>query len=322
VTNGTCPQIITRTWTATDACTNTVSRDQIITKCCRPSLITDTLRCTLLPTSCNTSNGIRLIYTQGDSCYKLNASNPGQFYYNAFATGSPGSNITFTVTLPYPFVTQGANPIEVYDSVGTTVNTSNGQQCLIPGNKTYAGSRQVVLTNYTSQVVGSTYTFDVTVTVPNTGFVFLAIHLDYGLKGISGFNKGGAGNDAVSCTNSATVLVKDLATYYFSVNGVVNDTNSTMSCNTFKKSPGTLLTAVKSTSLNPVPNCNGVLKDSKGVTLGTGVTDADGCCMINYKMTGKAATFTVTLTPPGGQGQTKTVTLKANGFIQSDFICP
>ena len=51
-------------------------------------------------------------------------------YYNVLYPATPGARLTFHVTLPYPWVTQGAKPIEVYD--GVTMNTSNGQTCLPP----------------------------------------------------------------------------------------------------------------------------------------------------------------------------------------------
>src|SRR5204863_7669867 len=89
------------------------------------TLITDSLRCTL------PNNQLRLIFTpdtQNAPCYKLTASNPGQFYFNFFYSGTPGHTEDFDVTLPYPWVTQGAKPVEVYD--GVTINTSGGQTCL------------------------------------------------------------------------------------------------------------------------------------------------------------------------------------------------
>jgi len=54
--------------------------------------------------------------------YRLQASNPGQFYYNAFYTGEPGSTFTMTIEVPYPFMTQeGAGvPIQVHDGTGLT----------------------------------------------------------------------------------------------------------------------------------------------------------------------------------------------------------
>jgi hypothetical protein len=235
-------------------------------------------------------------------------------------------------------VTQGANPIEVYDGV-TVSSGAGGATCLTPGKKILAGSTQVTLANYSPQAIvnplgsASTYTIPVTVTIPPSGNVFLAIHMDYGLKGSTGYTKGGVGgNDAMSCSSPTTPppLIPDIQTYNFSVAAASNDPDdphlsdvaSATSCNAFKKSPGTAGHVERSLSLNPVPNCNVVLKDSKGLALGNVLTDIDGVYMINYKWTGKAATFTVTLTPPGGTAQTKTITLKANGFIEVDFIVP
>src|SRR5207249_8513376 len=126
VVTGTCPKTITRTWTVTDRCNHRNICVQTITCCCGAGLITDTTRCTL-PAACSSSYpGILLNFTPG-SPYKLYASIPGQFYYNVFYTGTPRSPATFAITLPYPFVTQGANPIEIYD--GVTTSTSGGQTC-------------------------------------------------------------------------------------------------------------------------------------------------------------------------------------------------
>ena len=60
----------------------------------------------------------RLIFTpdmQMWPTYKLPASNPGQFYYNVFYVGTPGSTVNLNINIPYPFVTNGANPIQVHD---------------------------------------------------------------------------------------------------------------------------------------------------------------------------------------------------------------
>ena len=138
----------------------------------------------------------------------MTATNPGQFFYNVFSTGTPGTSQTFTITLPYPFVTQGANPIHAYSSV--TAQTVNGQTCLTPGSAFYVGSNQVVLSNYTGGTYQNanggnsvgTYTFDVTVTVPSSGFVYLNMHLDYGLKGSTGY--GNSNNNAVAFAFKST----------------------------------------------------------------------------------------------------------------------
>jgi hypothetical protein len=235
VVSGTCPKTIMRTWTAMDTCNYSNTCVQTITCCCGAGLITDTMRCTL-PAACSPSYpGIRLLFTPG-SPYKLNASVPGQFYYNVFYRGTPGSSATFTLTLPYPFVTQGANPIEVYD--GVTTASSGTQTCLQPGNKILAGSTQVTLASYGSspKVGGSFYTTNVTVIVPPSGNIFLAVHLDYGLKGGDGYLKGSLnGNDAYSAT---TLVVPDFQLYNFSVSGATTASATVQTCNWFNKNRG------------------------------------------------------------------------------------
>jgi len=54
-------------------------------------------------------------------------------------------------------------------------------------------------------------------------------------------------------------------------------------------------------------------------------TDADGWYMWQYKYTGKAATFTVKMTPPLPYAQTtqsQSVTLKSNGYVVVNFTVP
>jgi hypothetical protein len=227
------------------------------------------------------------------------------------------------VTLPYPWITQGANPIEVYD--GVTLKTSGGQTCLTPGKKVFAGSQQVTLSNYGSKpVMGvTTRTLNVTVTVPASGFVFLAIHLDYGLKGSTGYNRNSV-DDATACANTAAILVPNNQSYTFSVGGEANANSTVSSYNTFKKNPGTGGLAQSQTTTFSVPGATATLKDTKGTVLGTGVTDQDGWYLINYKANGKATTYYLTLTPPKGSGsaQTKAITLKANGYVEVDFTTP
>ena len=218
-------------------------------------------------------------------------------------------------------MTQDAKPIEVYD--GVTINTSGGQTCLMPGKKIFAGSQQVTLSNYVKPVMGvTTYSFDVTVSVPPTGFVFLAIHLDYGLKASTGYGQNGA-TDATAC-GSTGILVPNGQPYTFSVSGAAHDSSTVSSYNIFKKNPGTGGLAQSQTTTFSVPGATAALKDAKGTVLGTGVTDQDGWYLINYRATGKGTSYYLTLTPPKGAGaaQTQTISLKANGYVEADFTTP
>jgi len=322
VTSGASTRIITRTWSVTDCAGNQSRCVQTITVTDSPSegtLITDSLRCTL------PNNQLRLIFTQdlkNMPCYKLTASNPGQFYYNVFYSATPGSSATFHVSLPYPWVTQGARPIEVYD--GVTVQSSGSQTCLAPGNKISAGSQHVTLSNYGSNpVMGvTTYTLDVTVTVPATGFVFLAVHLDHGLKASTGYGQDAAG-DATACANTG-ILIPNNEPYTFSVGGAASGSATVSSYNAFKNDSVVRGAGQSQITTFSVAGATAVLKNAKGTVLDSEVSDQDGRCIFNYRYASKAATFYVTLIPPAGFGtaQTKAITLKPNGNVEVDFTTP
>jgi hypothetical protein len=57
------------------------------------------------------------------------------------------------------------------------------------------------------------------------------------------------------------------------------------------------------------------------LVVGTAITDEDGWYQIFYKHTGKPTIYTVTLSVEG-YTETTMITLKANGFVQVDFIVP
>jgi len=297
------------------------------------SIFTDTSRCIFDRDTNLAGQQFRNIFTQDAQnwpSYKMTATNPGQFFYNVFYTGNPGDSVTFNITLPYPFVTQGANPVHGYD--GLTTYTSDGFTCFTPGSEFFVSSQQVILSDYTNGTyenlpyptgdsVGTT-SFIVELTVPDSGFVFLAIHLDYGLKGSLGY--GNSNNNAVQFSSlpALVYLVPDLADHTFSVGGAQTASTTVENQNTFKKNPGvgglvlwTDLTAVQGATVT-------LIKDSTSAVVGTAITDDDGWYQIVYKHTGRAATFKVTLSNvPGKLGYTepKSVILKANAYVQVDF---
>ena len=300
----------------------TGQKASVTVQVCKPSLVTDSMLCTL------TNDQLKLIYTPDQSSgWKLGASNPGQFYYNVFYTGA--GNETITLTLPYPWITQGNVPIHAYSSVTANVN-SLGQTCLTPGSLLPNPPQSFV----TMQDYGVAYKFDdqthtVTVQVPPTptGFIYLNIHLDYGLKGTTGYAKGGSGNDAVSYTEQTKTLIPDLQQYTFSdtySSGFGLNSHTVTSVNAFKRDPGIGGMVFKSDGVTPASKIDVSISQITGgktanVT-GTVTTDEDGWYMWQYKWTGKAVDFTVK--PTKFPALVKTVTLKANGYLVVNFTLP
>jgi len=257
-------------------------------------------------------NQFRLIFTpdpSAPSSWKLNASNPGQFYYNAMYVG-PGEE-TLEIELPYPFVTQGANPVHLYASV-----TPELDGCYTPGDEIGSAKTLVALEDYALQQIGSTTVIEVELPSLAGHFAYVNVHLDYGLKKTPGYSKN-AGNDAVDAANLADVLIPDETDYEFSDS--VGGSDVAQSNNVFKRDPGFAGLVLDST-LEPVVGVKVEIRDSTGTLLKTVFTDADGWYMWQYKHTGKAATYTIAL--PDYPGQTQAVTLKSNQLVTVNFELP
>jgi hypothetical protein len=226
---------------------------------------------------------------------------------------SPTGTINFT--LPYPFVTQGATPIHVYSSV--TIQTVNGQTCLVPGTEIKNSTAGVTLASYTDtnhdNVVGfgDTATVSVSFSSP-TNFAYANIHVDYGLKGTTNYSKNST-NDAIDATSLA-IRIKDYQSYTFSETDGTPDSQTVSSRNTFKRDPG-IAGLVQTTTGDPRPGVAVEIWQGK-TKYATLTTDADGWYLWEYKWTGKAVTFTVKL-PQYGKSQD--VTLKSNGFVIVSF---
>jgi hypothetical protein len=330
--SGTCPKRVERRWTVSDGC-NEISHVQVIQ--CLPStrvVVTDSSLCTYDLDPTTGCKDFRLLFSPDGSkspLSKLNASNPGQTYFNLFYPGQPGSVVTLNLTIPYPYITRGAQPIHAYDSV-TVVPGSNGQECYIPGNGFFVDSTQVVLSDYRPQAMGSSTTVSVTLTVPASGFVYLNMHLDYGLKGTTGYAMGGvSGNDAVNPV-TRRIVIPDRGSYLFAFSdGTDSASDAICNINDFKKVTGIVgMIRAKSSSDDDresscqVDSCRILIKDAKGKLIATVKPDEDGWYSCGYKWSGRSTTLYIALDRKGEASQTRKVTIGANGYARVDFETP
>jgi hypothetical protein len=282
-----------------------------VTNTYRPGFVTSSSLCEFDVDETRPGNQFRLVYTPDNSTsiFKLNASNPGQYYYNVLHYNDPAvsGDESVTFTIPFPFVTQGANPVHVYTSFSTT--GSGDSLCMLPQDGTPFPIEPIVLTTYDPQTFGTTTTVTVTGLPPNTSYV--NIHLDYGLKRTTGYTR--AGTDGLDADGPIWDIFNFQA-YTFS-NGpslewIVESVNS------FKKNPGgggNVRTALD----EPIIGEQFQMFDSRGKQVGaTATSDEDGWYFINYKHTGKAAPFTIRWLRTG---QVKSITLRANGTSEANF---
>ena len=155
--------------------------------------------------------------------YKTNATNPGQFFYNAIVEeedgvvveGDSGPLTRVTMIIPWPFITQGAMPVHVYDAADIEVIGDEPTFCFRDefGNPPVGGtafpatitpldrkdgsfkSGSAYTVDCGTAVAGASYPpgvngqpgYDCAVTVefpmPASGRAYVNIHLDYGVKG-------------------------------------------------------------------------------------------------------------------------------------------
>jgi hypothetical protein len=254
----------------------------------------------------------KLIFTPDVPMYptysRLTASNPGQFSFNVFCDAQTG-NEEFDISIPFPFVTQGANPVHIYTGVSghAPAGTDITSQFTIDGIP-------VTLSSYTGT---GTFGDTASITITNTGYtgpLYITIHLDYGLKKIAGGYSKDTSNNAKANTGKSTYgSIFDNQEYTFSVSSLFSDDDIINNLNVFKNDPGIGGLVLDSYGY---PIVNAKVQIYQGKTLyGTAYTDADGWYMCNFKYTGKPTSFTVKTSGFADQ----TVTLKANGFLVINF---
>jgi len=302
------------------------------------SIVTSSSLCTFDYNSQVPGDQFRLLFTQdptAPSYYKLTASNPGQFFYNMFVVDPGTGKIKVDIYLPFPFVTQGATPIHAYSSA--TVTTYDGQTCIVPGEEVFNSKQRVNITDYKPMTFGSTT--KVTVEFDYSGFVYLNIHLDYGLKNSTGWIKMPStskygGDDAYNMKGPyAGLRVRNFDdknyTFSYFLYGDSGDAQNVSNENRFKKNPGVAGRVNYPNDFGGAPGVTVELYrvDSPGLKtfVMRNVTDDDGVFMIPYKHTGKAATFQVMVKDYlGVEHWSAAFTLKSNMFwwIVDPLIIP
>lgn len=240
------------------------------------------------------------------SSYKLFATNPGQLFLNV-ATFTDGDPVD--VNIPYPFVTQGATPVHVYGDWTTTVND---KVCFDPSDQLWTQDDQVALDDYQG-TFGSTRTIEVVPPEGFEGWIFIRIHLNYGLKGVTGCAKE-ENDDATGC-DPGNITIPDGQEYEFSFDDLYAGDTTIDSQNVFKRINGVAGTVL---GADQQPLAGTTVQIWQGSKLWKTVsTDEDGWYMALFKYTGKSTTFTVKWVNLGVQ---QSITLKSNGFALVNYF--
>jgi len=315
--------------------------------------------------TCTPENQFRLLFTpdhQNWVAYKLNASNPGQFYYNLNSSGTPGASETFSISIPYPFVTHGATPIHVYD--GESVGNADGEDCFMPPDGALDASHlQITTADWVSGVVtdptrnflncdsvcgpdGAGYcTFDVTAVYPDSGQLYINVHLDYALKGgnvdLNPCDDGlvdrydpdtvaSPWNTRDAYVNTASDLLDQLAIDdnqdytmgHEEVGSTTSFSDTVQNLNEFKKVAGVIGLCGNQGHSNKCAALTAIqlVRNSTGEVVATSEIDVDGYYALIYKHTGAPEVYTVKL--QGDYNMTQDVELKANGFAEVTFTLP
>jgi hypothetical protein len=284
----------------------------------------------------------------------LTASNPGQFYYNVFVDVDPEVNFV-ELTIPYPFVTQGAMPIHAYSSVTPIDLDEDGIiDCFEPEDVLMAWGDSplpIKLDSYTEDTNGDEVygSFGDTVTITLdvsglAGLVYVNIHLDYGLKGPDvdadgddfpdrydkAENPDGTA-DAVDYNSIADILIEDRYGYNFSTafDGF-SHSDTVINVNEFKKIPGVAgficansgCTAFEEGALVKLIIPADVKTDLTEMLTST---DEDGWYMIEYKHKGKPndqykIQVWLNGTESGPPDYDVFIKLKGNAYVEQHFI--
>ncbi len=286
---------------------------------------------------CPLPDKFNLLFIQdAPTTFRLNASNPGQFYDNIIIVPG-GGTVDFDINIPYPFITQGAVPIQVHSMF------SLPGACFVPGPDVTGSFIISTADTHRSpsdnpiiglDVYGNNYMIDpanvttvhISGSVPDTGIVYITIHLDYGLKQSSPWSPaklvsspGGSHSTATNLITGTKIAEPQSYSFWFTESENEITESETLvkpeSSNTFKQNPG--FSGLVMDSGQPVPDAlvtisGAALPVPGGST--TVKTDPDGWYAFPFKYTGKATQFKVEYS-----GQEVYVTLKSNGLAVVNF---
>jgi hypothetical protein len=308
------------------------------------SAVTDSSLCTFdVDASTPLTSEFRLNFTmdpQNPGKWLLNSTNPGQFYYNVFNYGAEGDPVTLEILVPFPFLTQGSNPIQVHSNF--LILEEDGGICFEPQDDVTSaftietsaltpvspsGAQIVTFEDYgLAPNLGSLATVTVTGEMPGTGQLYVTIHLDYGFKKTSGWMKDAGDDSADKDSDPLTppnpeISIEDGQPYTFAVSGDVSDSQVVESINRFKRDPGFagVVSLITPYGEEPLAGVRVQVYGPSNNLIGTVVTDADGVYLLVYKHTGKAAYYTVKLPDYGKQVK---VLVKSNGWAIVNFTVP
>jgi hypothetical protein len=280
--------------------------------------------------------------------YKQNATNPGQFFYNLIAAGDAGDVRTVDITIPWPFITVGSQPVHVYDAEDVQITDTNGVTCFIPANSIASYDTTITLADWANGTnsaplacdkvdgpAGSGFcTLSLAVPIPPSGQAYVNVHLDYGFKGpnvdanlvddiVDRYDRGtqdGAGYDALvnNSTGNGALAIDNCTEYAFSHDdGSNQDSDSVFNLNIFKKIAGAFGLVQNASTGELIAGLTAKLYNSAGQVVKIGVTDKDGFYTLEYAHKGKPALYNVCLS--GSFNKCQVVELRANGWSEVTF---
>jgi hypothetical protein len=305
---------------------------------------------------CEQSGQFRLLFTpdvQSFPAYKLPASNPGQISYNLIVEGLPGSTVQVSISIPYPIVTKGGQPVRVYAgeaAVGACVDGSGAStgapcstseecgagetcdsSCFAPGEAEQKFDAQWTIDDWINGVTGSggvgwTLNCD-SVCGPvsvdaNPCDDGLADRYDQGSS--SGTLFAEVGFDALvnNDTEDGPVGIADCTDYEFSHTvGANSFAHAVQNLNVFKPIAGSFGRCTHENSGNP---CNAgllveLIRNDSGEVVKSGLTDQDGFWTTPYKHRGKPELYTVVIYEPGCALIGQEIELQGSGWANVDF---
>jgi hypothetical protein len=215
-------------------------------------------------------------------------------------------------------VTQGARPIHIYNSLNTdeygTLVPRTDITCLFDIMPDEHG---VIALDNEYKEFGDFAEIIISPKESYSGFVYITIHLNYGLKKVAKNLEHNLMNDNAFNSDIESFSIENEYHYVFSVSlsGIEIDDHTIVNINIFKKDPG-FAGVVTDCYENPKLGVQVEIIDPVGEILATVETDEDGFYFFYYKHTGKGAMYIVRLPDYDIEQE---VYLKANRFVEVDL---